>query len=132
MLGDHGHVVSREPTSGGGVILRISRQLPQGAPSAVQRFLPPDGQVGHTSEWSAAGPAGDRHGTWRVEGQGVPADITGIMRLEADGEGCRHIVEGTATVRVPLVAGKVERMLVELMEKLAAREAELVRTLLVG
>lgn len=130
VLGDDGQVVSREPTAGGGLVLSVSRRLPQGAPSPVQRFLPSDGRVRHTSEWSAAGPAGERQGRWRVEGHGVPADVTGTMRLAADGEGCRHVVEGTATVRIPVVAGKVERVLVELMEKLAAREAELIGTLL--
>ena len=129
-LGDGARVVHREADSTGGLLLAVSRELPGGAPSMVQRFLPADGRVVQTDHWSAPDDDGVRRGSWRVESAGVPAHLEGTMRLEPAAGGCLHVVEGTVTVTVPLIGGKAESMLVEMTEKLAAREAELLRQLL--
>lgn len=131
VLRDGGRVVSRDERADGGLVMSVSRELPDGAPSMVQRFLPADGRVVQTDEWS--GPAGDgvRRGTWRVAADGVPARLEGSMRLEPADGGCAYVVEGTVTVQVPLVGGKAEKLLSDMTEQLAGKEAELLRALLV-
>jgi hypothetical protein len=50
------------------------------------------------------------------------------MRLEPSGTGSRWTVEGEVGVRVPLVGGKAERLVADLVVRLADKEAELLRS----
>jgi hypothetical protein len=51
------------------------------------------------------------------------------MRLEPAGAGCRYVVEGTVKVSIPLIGGKAEGFAVGMTEKLTAKEAEVLRSL---
>ena len=125
-LGDGSRVVERQERADGGVRLVMSRELPAGGPGFLQRFLPPDRRVVQTDDW---GPPqdGGRRGTWQVAIPGVPARLEGTMALEPTATGSRHVVDGTITVPVPLVGGKAEAFIAEMVDKLGAREAEVLR-----
>jgi len=132
VLGDGSQVVRREQAPDGGVVLVVSRELPAGTPAFLERFLPRDGRVLQTDSWGPPGPAGVRPGSWRADLAGAPAGLGGTMRLEPDGDGCTYVIDGTATVRVPVIGGRAERFLVEMVGRLTAKEADVLRGMLSG
>jgi hypothetical protein len=125
-LKDDSKVVSRTESDGGAVTMVVSRKLPDGIPGFLQKFLPSDGRVTQTDTWSAAS-GGIRSGTWQADNS--PAKVGGTMRLEPSGSGCTYIVEGTAKVSIPLVGGKAEGVIVSMTEKLTAKEAAVLRSM---
>jgi hypothetical protein len=122
---DGSRVVRREATSGGGLVLVVSRELPEGAPGFLTRLLPKDGRVVQTDEWAPDDGTGTRTGTWRVELAGAPARLGGTLRLEPDGTGSAYVVLGETKVSVPLVGGKAESFIAEMVRKLGAAEGQL-------
>lgn len=123
-LRDDSAVVERMEHPDGGVRLVVSRELPSGVPGFLDRFLPADGRVVQTDEW---GPpvGGERHGRWSVSIPGAPASLGGTMRLEPTANGSRHAIEGDVTVRIPLIGGKAERFIGDMVVRLADKEDEL-------
>lgn len=126
-----GSTVKRfERGADGSVVLQISRDLPDGVPGFLERFLPADGKAGQTDSWSPDSGDGTRRGTWRADIPGAPAEVSGTMRLEPSGSGCAYVVEGTVKVRIPLVGGKAESFIADMTGKLTTKEAEVLRDLL--
>lgn len=126
-LKDASTVVSRTET-GGGVTLVVARNLPDGIPGFLTKFLPADGRVTQTDAWGAA-KDGVRAGTWKADTPGSPAKVDGTMRLEPTPSGCVYVVEGQAKVSIPLVGGKAEGVVVGMTEKITAKEAEVLRSM---
>ncbi len=131
VLHDGSRVVERVDRPDGGVHLVVSRELPAGGPGFLERFLPKDGRVVQTDDWGPA-QAGVRSGTWEVVIPGVSARLGGTMRLEPAPSGARYIVDGEISVPIPLVGGKAERFIAEMVTKLAEREVEVLEESLVG
>ena len=52
-------------------------------------------------------------GTLDIEAPGKPATVSGTIRLAADGAGTRETVELDITVKVPLIGGKLEKLLAD-------------------
>lgn len=128
-LKDDSTVVSRDVSDGGAVTLVVSRKLPDGIPGFLTKFLPADGKVTQTDAWGAAS-GGVRSGTWAAETPGSPAKVFGTMRLEPKGDkACVYVVEGTVKVSIPLIGGKAEGIVVQMTQKLTAKEAEVLRSL---
>jgi len=125
-LGDGSQVVERVERADGGVLLVQSRKLPEGGPGFLAKFLPADGRVVQTDDW---GPAQDgvRRGTWKVEIPGAPAQLGGTLLLEPTATGSRYVIAGTAKVPIPLVGGKAEKFISEMVTRLAGVEADLMR-----
>lgn len=125
-FGDDSRIVRREQTAGGGVTVVVSRELPAGVPGFLQRFLPRDGRVVETHAW---GPdeAGSRRGTWQADIAGAPASLGGTMSLTPTATGSRYLIEGVVEVKVPVVGGKAEGFIAQMTEKLAGKEADLLR-----
>lgn len=127
-LNDDSKVISREVGAGGAVTLVVSRKLPDGVPGFLTKFLPADGRVLQTDTWLPA-EDGVRSGTWVADTPGSPAKVNGTMRLEPTDGGCTYVVEGTAKVSIPLIGGKAEGFVVAMTEKLTAKEADVLRSL---
>lgn len=126
-LHDGSRLVSAEATDGGGVVMVVSRRLPDGVPGFLQRFTPKDGRVTQTDRWSGA-EDGVRHATWEVAFPGSPGSVTGDMTLEPTPQGSRWVVTGEVSARIPLLGGKVEGFLAPLVEQLILRQGEVLRT----
>ena len=128
-LHDGSRVVSRTERPDGGVALVLSRELPKGGPGVPDRLLPQDGRVVQTDDW---GPPveGVRRGTWKVEILGTPARLGGTLLLEPIATGSRYAITGEAKVPVPLIGGRAERFIAEMVMKLSAREVELLHVAL--
>ena len=127
-LRDDSRLVRRDETADGGVVLVVSRRLPEGVPSALQRFLPGDGRVTQTDTW---GPPVDgvRRGSWSVGWPGAPGRVAGETAVVPSGGGSRWTVDGAVEISVPLLGGRVEALLAPLLEKLAVRQGEVLREL---
>jgi hypothetical protein len=126
-LHDGSRVVRREETPGGGVTLVVSRELPNGVPGFLERFLPKDGRVTQTDAWGPA-EGGTRSGTWSVDIPGAPARLGGTMRLDPTPTGSRYVIDGTVEVKVPLIGGKAEGFIAGMVEKLATKEGDVLRS----
>lgn len=124
---DDSQLLSREEREDGGVLLTVSRKLPDGVPGFLQKFLPSDGRVTETFDWGPARPDGTRHGEWRAHISGAPAQLGGAMRLDPTEVGSAYTIEGEVKVKVPLIGGKAESYIAEMVGKLAAKEADLLR-----
>lgn len=123
-LNDGSRVLERTPLPDGGLRLVVRRNLPEGVPAPLQRFLPQDGAVVQVDEWH-----GDS-GRWDVGFGGAPGTLRGVTRVEPVGEGrSRWVVEGEVTVTIPLVGGRAEGFLAPLVERLLEHQASVLRTL---
>ncbi len=127
-LHDGSRLVSADRTPDGGAVVAVSRRLPDGGPSFMQKLGPRDGRVVQTDTWGPAA-AGARRGTWSAAFPGSPGDVSGTTVLEPTADGCRWTVAGQVSIRLPLVGGKIESYLAPLVEKLVARQAEVLREL---
>ena len=125
-LNDGSQVVRREERPDGGVLLVVSRELPEGVPGFLERFLPRDGRARQTDDWEPAG-GGVRRGRWTAEIPGAPAQVGGTMRLEPTGTGTTYVIEGAVKVGIPLIGGKAEKFLAGMVERLTEKEAEVLR-----
>ena len=57
--------------------------------------------------------ADETGGTLRIEAPGTPSDVTGTISLQPEGSGTREVVELDLRIKVPLVGGKLEKLLAE-------------------
>ena len=132
VLRDGSLVVRREERPDGGVLLVVSRELPAGVPGFLQRFLPPDNRALQSDEWGPERPDRSRHGTWTADLPGAPASVSGTMRLVPTAAGCTYVVEGTVSVSLPLVGGKAETFLRDMLGRLLDKEADVLRAMVRG
>lgn len=85
-------------------------QPTQGVPSVAKKFVGDETEVVQEETWKDATSA-----DLKVTIPGKPGSLTGGIRLEEDGDGTRQVVEGDLKVNVPLVAGKLEKIIAELL-----------------
>ena len=52
-------------------------------------------------------------GNLSIEAPGKPTNISGTIRLEPDGAGTKEVVELEIKVKVPLIGGKLEKLMAE-------------------
>ncbi|QIG44211.1 DUF2505 domain-containing protein [Nocardioides anomalus] len=52
-------------------------------------------------------------GSLSIEAPGTPTDVTGTIRLEPSGTGTTEVVELSLKVKVPLLGGRLEKLLAE-------------------
>ena len=52
-------------------------------------------------------------GTLRIEAPGKPSEIKGTITLRPEGSGSREIIELDLKIKVPLIGGKLEKLLAE-------------------
>jgi hypothetical protein len=124
-LNDGSALVSRTERPDGGVDFSVSRELPSGVPGFLEKFLPKEGKAVQNESWGPPDANGVCHGTWSVDIPGAPAKLGGDSTLEPSGDGSVQVIRGTAKVGVPIIGGKAESFIVEMTEKLMAKEAEL-------
>ena len=111
----------------GGVLLTVSRELPSGVPGFLERFLPQDGRVLETFDWGAPAADGTRHGVWKADIPGAPAKLGGTLRIDPTEVGSSYTISGEVKVKVPLIGGRAESFIADMVDKLATKEADLLR-----
>jgi hypothetical protein len=106
---------------------RVTFRMRQGVdssrlPGAVRSILNGDLVVEREERWQS----GDTYyaGTSRVSITGVPGDIQGRSRVAGAEPGTLLVVSAQVKVSIPLVGGKLEKVVAEQVGKLLAAEAE--------
>ncbi|MEI2712380.1 MAG: DUF2505 domain-containing protein [Nocardioides sp.] len=85
-------------------------QRTQGLPSFAKKFAGDTTRAIQREEWSD-----ERHATLVIETPGKPGSMSGTITLEDDGAGCLEIVELDVRFPVPLIGGKIERLMGDLV-----------------
>lgn len=107
------------------------RKVAIDVPSFARKLLNPTNTVTQTDVWSAADDGG-RSGTWRVEAAGVPVAMSGTMSLAATPDGCVEVIEGLVRSAVPLVGGRLEKLVGATAERNLEHEHAFARRWLTG
>jgi len=107
-----GEAVSAEVTvekKGKGFSLTIDRvQRTDGLPAFARTFAGDTTRAIQREEWADA-----RRGTLDIEAPGKPSEVKGTITLEPDGDATREVIELDLKIKVPLIGGKLEKVLAE-------------------
>lgn len=102
--------LSCQAAYGGGKLLVTEEQAVAGVPSFAKRFVGESTKVIHTELWDDAGTSA----TITLDTPGKPTRIVGRITLaEADGA-TTHAYDLDVTASVPLVGGRLEKLVAEL------------------
>lgn len=94
-----------------GMRVRIVQQQPaDGIPSFAQRLVGSTIEIVQEEHWHDATAA-----DLTVTIPGKPGHLRGTIRLEPDGDGTREIVEGEVKVSIPVIGGKLEKLIAQLL-----------------
>jgi len=106
------HVVSAEVTvteRPDGFTLVIDQVQPTtDLPAFARTFAGASAQAIQREEWAVP-----TRGTLDIESPGKPASATGTITLQPEGSGTREVVELEIRVKVPLVGGRLEKLMGE-------------------
>lgn len=95
-------------------------------PDFARKFMPARQQIEQTTEWDL----GKKRGRLHVDAKGSPARLEAVMQLEAAGSGCANRIAWKVQVAVPLLGGKLEKLLLEGLRQKARHDAEVTQKLL--
>ncbi|MGH3823207.1 MAG: DUF2505 domain-containing protein [Pseudonocardiaceae bacterium] len=91
-----------------GVTFVLHQAVPEDAmPSFIRSVLPGGLTIRRTETWSDSG------GSVHAVVDGAPGTITGMMRFEPDPDGCVLGAQLAAEVPLPLIGGKVEKVITD-------------------
>jgi len=93
--------------SGAGFSLTVDQQQrTDDLPSFARKFAGDSTRAVQREEWEDS-----TGGTLRIETPGKPSEISGTITLRPEGSGTVEIVELDLRVKVPLIGGKLEKLL---------------------
>lgn len=120
---DHQHVLRHTvqiKNDGKGVTVEINQfQAARGLPGFARKLVGDEINIVQTEDWTA--PA---KGNIHVAIPGKPAEIAGTALLTEDPAGTTETVNLTVKVNIPLIGGKIERVLADLFGKALRAEHE--------
>jgi hypothetical protein len=94
-----------------GMSVRIDQVQPtEGVPGFARKFAGETTRAIQTEEWES--PAG---GTITIETPGKPTSITGTLTLSESGGRTTETLEAEVKVKVPLIGGKLESLMADLV-----------------
>lgn len=106
-------------TSDDGATIRLRQGVDaQRLPGAVRSILSGDLVVEREERWRG------HESTGRATISGVPAEIRSQGRLVSRGDGTELVTSAEVKVSIPLIGGKIEKVVAEQVTKLLAAEAE--------
>jgi len=123
-------VVSTE-SDGEGFSIEVSREVPLDVPGFLRGLLGEWNLLLQNEHWTEAG-KGVYTNELEIEARGVPAAMTGTMRLSASGKGCVNEVAITIRASVPLIGGKLEQFVSKDTEATLAAEYAFIQDYLDG
>ncbi|OKH75516.1 hypothetical protein EB72_10080 [Mycobacterium sp. SWH-M1] len=104
--------------SDGGVVVQTTQDLRQDMlPGQIGRMLPGNTSITRRETWRPGGDAEEAHGEFEITARGVPSSGSGTMVLQAIPTGSRLRVCGTVEVRIPMMGGRIERYVAELIAR---------------
>lgn len=123
-------VVSTE-SDAAGFSIEVSREVPLDVPGFLRGLLGEWNLLLQNERWTEAG-KGVYTNELEIEARGVPAAMTGTMRLSASGKGCVNEVAITIRASVPLIGGKLEQFVSKDTEATLAAEYAFIQDYLDG
>lgn len=107
-MGHHGVTVLEQDRTDERLRIVITREVDvDGIPGFAKKFVKSRNTVVSTDEWKDMGD-GTYGGTFSIDTKGVPLELTGETRIEADGEGTSlYTVDIHISVKVPLIGGRL-------------------------
>jgi len=99
------------PTDDGFTLISDQVQNTQDLPAIAKKFAGDTTQAVITEEWSS-----HTAGSVSITAPGKPTAASGTIRLAPDGDGTVEIVELDVKVKVPLVGGKLEKLMADTIE----------------
>ena len=111
--------LSCQAAYGGGKLVVREEQAVAGVPSFAKRFVGESTQVVHTELWGDAGEA-----TITIETPGKPTHIAGRITLTEAGGATTHSYDLEVTASVPLIGGKLEKLVADLTAAGLAAEGQ--------
>jgi hypothetical protein len=118
------NVVVRVDRDGARMTIRIERDLERKLPGFMKKVFNPTNHLVDVQTWDTAGES--KTSEWTVEVQGQKrVEIRGRLTIApAAGGGCDYTEAFTAVVRVPLIAGQVEKFVVSETEASIRQQIE--------
>jgi hypothetical protein len=95
-------------------------------PDFAKKFLPAEMTVTHRDNWDLK----KKVGTSEIELPGLPLKIAAAMRLVDEGEGASNTLSWDVTCSVPLIGGRLEKLLMSDIEVKAAADLAVSRKIL--
>ena len=114
-----------------GFSIELSRQVPVEVPGVLRGMLGEWNTLLQHERWTEEG-KGVYSNELHIEARGVPAAMSGVMKLSASGKGCVNEVAITIRASVPLIGGKLEQFVARDTEATLAAEYEFIQGYLDG
>jgi hypothetical protein len=117
--GDSMTLNTLEVAADGGIVVRTTQDLRQEMlPAAIGRMLPGDTAITRTERWRSATHDDEQaHGEFEISARGVPSSGSGTMVLSPVPAGSRLQVRGAVEVRIPMLGGRIERYVTDLIAR---------------
>lgn len=125
--GSNAALVAHTPAEGGSVHIQLSQDVPADSlPALARTVVGDDLTIDRSESWRRVGD-GQYTGEIAAEAKGAPCSVTGSMWLHDLAEptptaASEFVVSGTVQVNMPFVAGKLEDLVAEQVEKLLVTE----------
>jgi uncharacterized protein YndB with AHSA1/START domain len=119
--------VTVDTESAGMRVVVDQTQPAQGIPSFAHKLVGDQIRIVQTEGWSGA-----EEGTLLVEIPGKPGSLHGGITLAPNGSGTVETVSGEIKVHIPLVGGKLEKLIAEILVKALRTEEKVGRAWLAG
>lgn len=110
----------------GGVQVVVERSLPAQVPSFAKKFVGETIQTVQTDTWDAADAAGNRKGRTEIEFKSSPMAVTGEYTISGDASGSKMTMNFEAKAKVPLVGGKLEKVVAEETQRSVEAEQKII------
>lgn len=105
------HAVEISPSGSGMEVLVDQTQPADGIPSFATKFVGDKIQIVQRESWNSQSEA-----ALDVTIPGKPGHVKGSVTLAADGSGTLETVEGEVKVHIPLIGGKLESLIADLLK----------------
>jgi hypothetical protein len=124
------NVVVHVDRAGGGLAIRIERDVERSLPSFMKKVFAPTHHLTDQQRWDVAGPA--KVSTWTVAIQGqARVQLGGTLTLAAGASGgCDYTETFTATVAIPLIGKQVAKYVLGETEATIRRQIAFARAAL--
>ena len=106
------HRVSVEPIGLATRVVIEQHQPATGIPSFAKKFVSDEIEIVQTEDWTSG-----THADVHVEIPGRPGHMTGIVDLREEDGGTVEVIDMTIKVHLPLVGGKIESLIGEMLVK---------------
>ena len=121
------HDVTVEESGSGMTVLVDQTQPANGIPSFAKKFVGDEIQIVQREQWKGGSGA-----TLKVEIPGKPGALDGSIGLSQNGSGTIETVEGDIRVKIPMIGGKLEALIGDLLTAALRTEERVGKAWLAG